>query len=213
MEAAFREKMYGRDDYLRKIVEDRETYFAGEAKMNRRRGLYNQFAGAEDSIFDPVTYQKGSAVIHTLRETIGDRIFWKAINVYLNKHKFANVETRDLQDVFEDVSKKDLNWFFDQWVYAAGYPKLEIRQQYFGDTKKLKLTVSQTQKAEGSTPTSFILPLEVEITTPTGVLNEKIKISKRREDFTFDLTAAPTKVVYDKDLKIPLKSERIREIN
>jgi hypothetical protein len=57
------------------------------------------------------------------------------------------------------------------------------------------------------------MPLEVEIATPTGVLNEKIKISKRREDFTFDLTAAPTKVVYDKDLKIPLKSERIREIN
>jgi aminopeptidase N len=119
--------MYGRADYLRKIAEDRDIYFAEEAKMSRRHGLFNQLARPDDSIFDSVTYQKGGAVVHTLREHVGDKVFWKAINLYLNKHKLGNVETSDLKAVFEEVSKKDLDWFFDQWVYGVGYPKLEIK--------------------------------------------------------------------------------------
>ncbi|HVE57181.1 MAG TPA: M1 family metallopeptidase, partial [Pyrinomonadaceae bacterium] len=83
MEAAYREKMYGRSDYLRKIQDDVREYFDGEAKMNRKHGLLNKLARPDDSIFDAVTYQKGSAVVHTLRETVGDRVFWKAINIYL----------------------------------------------------------------------------------------------------------------------------------
>jgi aminopeptidase N len=204
MEAAWREKMYGRPDYLRKIAADRDIYFAEESKMDRKHGLYNQFARPDNSIFDSVTYQKGGAVVHTLRETLGDKIFWKAINIYLSKHKLGNVETTDLQKVFEDVSKKDLDWFFNQWIYAAGYPRLEIKYRYNAETRRLNLRVNQTQKAEDSTPSAFILPLDIEITTPGGVINEKITITRRAETFAVKLNEAPTNIAFDKELKIPL---------
>lgn len=210
MEAVFREKMYGRDDYLRKIAEDRDAYFAEEAKMRRKHGLFNQLARPDDSIFNSVTYQKGSAVIHTLRETVGEKVFWRAINVYLNKHKFANVETTNLQAVFEDVSKKDLDWFFKQWVYGTSYPRLEVKYQYNPDNKRLSLNVKQTQRVEDLTPAAFILPMDVEIITQTGVVYREIMITKRDESFSIPLTAAPTNIVFDKDLKIPLKSVKIQ---
>ncbi len=209
MEAAYREKMYGRDEYLRKIKDDALEYFAGESRMQPKHGLFNQFARPDDSIFDVVAYQKGGAVIHTLRETVGEKVFWKALRVYLNKHKFANVETPDLQRVFEETSKKDLKWFFNQWVYGIGYPKLEYKYQYNAKTKMLTLKVNQKQKTEDSTIRAFILPLEIEITTVQGIIKEKIAINKREEIFSIKLQAPPTKVVFDKNLKIPLKTVRL----
>lgn len=111
MEAAYREKMYGRADYLRKIREDSKQFIIADAVSKNRHGLYNQLARPDDSIFDTTTYQKGGAVIHILRETVGTENFWKAINIYLNRHKFQNVETADLQKAMEETSKMDLNWF------------------------------------------------------------------------------------------------------
>jgi aminopeptidase N len=206
MEGAYREKMYGRADYLRKIAEDRDVYFAEESKMSRKHGLFNQLARPDKSIFDSVAYQKGGAVVHTLRETVGDKVFWKAINIYLNKNKFGNVETADLRKVFEDVSKKDLDWFFNQWVYASGYPRIEIKYRYDAETQRLILSVNQTQKTEDLTPSAFILPLDIELTTPGGARTEKITVTKRAETFSLKLNEAPTNIVFDKDLKIPLKS-------
>lgn len=213
MEAAFREKIYGREDYLQKIREDRDTYFGEESQMSRKHGLYNQLARADDSIFNAVTYQKGSAVIHTLRETVGTEVFWKAVKVYLTRHKFANVETADLQKVFEEVSKKDLDWFFKQWVYGAGYPHLEVKYRYHSETKKMDLFVSQTQKPEDNSPAAFILPLDLEIGTQNGTISEKIMISKREETFSLSLPDAPMRIAFDKDLKIPLKTLKIQRID
>lgn len=205
MEAAFREKMYGRDDYIRKIAEDRDTYFAEEAQLRRKRGLYNQLARPDDSIFDAVTYQKGSAVVHTLREEVGDEKFWKAVNVYLKKHQFENVETDDLRKVFEETTKRDLGWFFKQWVYGVGYPKLEVKYQFDEKSKVLNINVRQTQPKDEKTPSEFILPMEVEIQTADDVKTEKINITKRDENFSFRMNSAPTNIVFDKNLKIPLK--------
>ena len=211
MEGAYREKMYGRDDYLRKIAEDRDIYFAEEAKMGRKHGLFNQTARPDNSIFNAVIYHKGSAVVHTLREMVGEKAFWKAINIYLHKNRLGNVETTDLKKVFEDVSKKDLDWFFKQWVYGSGYPRLEIKYRYAADEKRLTLNASQTQKTDDLTPSAFILPMEIEITTPGGAQTEKITLTKREQSFSLKLNEAPVKIVFDKNLKIPLKSLKVEK--
>ena len=212
MEAAFREKIYGRDDYLRKIKEDAEEFRIDDAINQKRHALYNQTARPDKSIFDVTTYQKGGAVIHTLRETVGTDNFWKAINIYLTRHKFQNVETRDLQNALEEVSKTDLDWFFNQWVYRGGYPKLKIEQVYDPQTKRLNLTVKQTQDGDKLTPEAFILPMEIEITTASGVKTEKLPIKNREEKFMIKLDEEPTAIVYDKNLKIPLKSIKVQPL-
>ena len=213
MEAAYREKMYGRADYIRKIEEDRDVYFAEEATMSRKHGLFNQLARPDDSIFDAITYQKGGAVVHTLRETVGDQIFWKALNIYLTKNKLGNVETRDLKAVFEETSKKDLDWFFRQWVYGTGYPKLEIKYRYDAETKNLVLKIRQTQKTDDLTPAAFILPMDVEMTTASGTVAERITLTKREETLSIKLNELPTGVVFDKNLKIPLKTLKAQNLD
>ncbi len=212
MEAAYREKMYGRADYLRKIKEDARQFMIDDAISKNRHGLFNTTAKPDDSLFDTTTYQKGGAVIHTLRETVGTDNFWKAINKYLNEHKFQNVETADLQKVMEDVSGMKLDWFFAQWIDGAGYPKLSVKQSYNPAAKVLNLTVSQTQIQDKITPSAFILPMEIEITTASRVKTEKLEIKKRVESFSINVDDKPTKIVFDKDEKIPLKSVKLQPL-
>ncbi len=209
MEAAFREKMYGREDYLRKIREDAREFIVDDAVNKNRHGLFNQLARPDDSIFDVTTYQKGGAVIHTLRETVGTENFWKAVNIYLSRHKFQNVETPNLHQAMEDASKMDLDWFFKQWVYSGGYPKVAVEKKYNSQTKRLDLIVKQTQETNKLTPEAFVLPMEVEITTAIGVKIETLNIKKREETFSIKLDEEPTKIVFDKGEKIPLKLIKI----
>lgn len=213
MEAAYREKMYGRADYLRKIGEDAKMFFVDEAVNQERHALFNRTARPEnDSIFDTTTYQKGGAILHTLRETVGTENFWKAVNIYLNRHKFQTVETAELQRVMEEVSGKDLKWFFAQWVYAAGYPKLNVKPVYNPATKNLHLTVTQTQELDKITPGAFILPMEVEIKTKKGTKTEWIEIKNRTENFILKVDDKPTEIIFDKGEKIPLKSINIESL-
>ena len=210
MEAAYREKANGREDYLRKIKEDARLFIIADAVSNNRHGLFFGAARGNEALFDQnnasIAYQKGSAVVHTLRETVGNENFWKAINIYLNRHKLGNVETIDLQKAMEEVSGMKLDWFFKQWVYGAGYPKLSVKQVYNPKTKTLSLTVAQSQTSDKSTASAFILPMEVEITTAGGTKTEKIEITKRVEKMSIKSDEKPIKVVLDKNEKIPLKT-------
>ncbi|MCA1590674.1 MAG: M1 family metallopeptidase [Acidobacteria bacterium] len=215
MEAAFREKKYGRANYMVKILTDAQAFLVDDAVNRKRHGLFNQNAGNVDSLFEraATTYNKGGVVLHTLREEIGDEAFWKAVNIYLTRYRFGSVESTDLQRVMEEASGRKLDWFFAQWVYGAGHPKLNIRQNYNAATKRLMLTVNQIQKIDGITPQAFRLPLEIEITTDAGEKVEKIVVGKRSETFNFNLDGIPTGVKIDDSDKIPLKTVKLAPIS
>jgi aminopeptidase N len=214
MEAAFREKMYGREDYMWKVTTDAQAFIAYEARGGKKHGLYNLQAQNLDKLFDtsPITYNKGGAVLHILRETIGDKAFWKGVNLYLTRNKFGNVETADLQKAMEESSGKSLDWFFKQWIYGTGYPKLEVAQNYNAKTKTLKLTVNQVQKVEELTPSAFILPLEIEIKAGNELKKEKLDIKNRTEVFSFKLKTKPNEITFDKGGKVPLARVKINDL-
>ena len=212
MEAAYREKKYNRANYIHKVNEDAEQFMAEDATVRNNHGLYNLNAGNVATLFDRsgVTYSKGGAVIHTLREQVGDENFWKAINLYLNRHKFANVESTDLLAAMEETSKQELDWFFKQWVYGIGYPKLTVTPLWNPAKKTLTLTVNQTQSTIGLNTAAYRLPMSVEFHS-AGSAPEKrdIEITKRVETLTFKLPSKPTSIAIDKESRIPIKSVKI----
>ncbi len=208
MEAAYRERAFGRDSYIAKVRSDALNFVIDDTITRRRHGLYNLRAGDLSSLFDnsAVTYSKGGAVIHMLREQVGTEAFWKAINAYLNRHKFGNVESTDLKREMEAASGQDLKWFFDQWVYSASFPRVSVTKAYDPRGKTLRLTFRQTQKADSLVPATFRLPLEVEITTPKGSKMEKVDITRQLQTFTLPVDGKPTDIVFDPTEKIILKS-------
>jgi aminopeptidase N len=206
MEAAYRERKNGREDYIRKVQSDADQFIADDI-VRHKYALFNKTAANTNALFEnsSVTYNKGGAVLHTLREQVGKDNFWKALNIYLNRHKFGNVESTDLQKVMEEVSGQDLTWFFDQWVYGIGAPHLDVKQAYTARTKTLRLTITQNQKKGADVPVAFRLPMEIRISTPRGTTTQKIDITKAVDTFNLKVDSRPTDVRFDPDDKLPIK--------
>ena len=214
MEAAYREKMYGRKDYLRMVIQDAEEFKAENATLPKNHGLFNLEAKNVAGLFDHagVTYSKGGAVIHTLREQVGDANFWKAINTYLNRHKFGSVETTDLKDVMEETSGQKLDWFFDQWVYGLGLPKLTVTPVWNARTRALSLNVTQTQPPTRLVAAAFRLPMDIEFTVAGESVIEPLDITKRTQVFTYKIASKPTAIRLDPNTKIPIMDAKILPI-
>lgn len=77
------------------------------------------------SIFDAISYSKGSSVIHMLHEYLGPDIFRDGLRYYLQKHQYSNTDTIDLWDALETISKKPVKEFMATWTSEAGYPIVE----------------------------------------------------------------------------------------
>lgn len=214
MEAAYRERAYDRESYMRKIRADAEIFLIDDSVNKRRHALFNQRAAEVSSLFDnsSTTYQKGAAVIHTLREQVGDDAFWKALNIYLTRHRLGSVETPDLIRAMEEASGQKLGWFFDQWVYGAGAPRLDVKQVYDPRSKTLNVTVSQTQLTDTITPAVFRLPFEILVKNAEGDAKFEMDVSKRVETFSFKLTGRPLNLTIDPHDKIPLKRVKLRPL-
>lgn len=79
-----------------------------------------------DEIFDSITYSKGSTIIRMLAGFLGEEVFKKALNLYLNRHKFSNTFTEDLWAAFEETSGKPVRELMDTWTKQMGYPVVSI---------------------------------------------------------------------------------------
>jgi aminopeptidase N len=201
MEAVFREHEAGHDAYLEEMRSNTSLYFLEDMLKYRRPVRYDRYGSAID-IFDATVYKKGALVLHMLRETVGDEMFWKALHRYLEEYKYKPVGTPDLQRVFEETTAQKLDWFFDQWVYKAGFPELRVRSFYNQPTGKLTLEVTQTQSGDAMTPLVFRLPVEIELATDKGERTERIEITQRSQRFTFKLDGRPLMIRFDKGERI-----------
>ena len=103
-----------------------------------------------------LSYDKGNAVIHTLRFELGDSVFFLGLKNFLTQHAFGNAGITDFKTSIEATSGKNLTDFFNQWIYGEGYPI--YRASYFSDLSNLYLRVEHN--VSSNTPT-FITPLEI----------------------------------------------------
>jgi hypothetical protein len=76
---------------------------------------------------DEVYYRtKAAAVLWMLRSIVGDEALKHALQLYRNDGN-QDADPKEFQRVLEKTAQRDLNWFFDDWVYRdRGLPDLTI---------------------------------------------------------------------------------------
>lgn len=147
-------------------------------------------------MFDGVTYAKGACVLHALRGTIGDDAWWRGVQLYVARHKDNVVTTDDLRAAMEEASRRDLGWFFDQWVHRGGHPELAARWRYEDDDKTVRLKVEQTQAVDATTPL-FRLPTTVELGDEGGTRAVPVVIDAKTQEFVLPAPSKPKMVRLD----------------
>jgi hypothetical protein len=79
-----------------------------------------------DTIFDTISYSKGSSVIKMLMHYIGIDNFKKSISVYLKKYKYKNTETYMLWECFDEITKLKISELMNEWINFSGHPLLSV---------------------------------------------------------------------------------------
>ena len=183
------EHQYGKDHADEHNLEDMQGYLLSNSE-HKDLVRFN-YADKED-MFDAVSYNKGGRILHMLRNYVGDDAFFKSLNNYLSTNKFKTGEADQLRLAFEETTGEDLNWFWNQWYYGSGHPKLKIDYAYDDANGKVQVIVKQIQADK-----IFRLPIAIDIYTGANKNKNKVWIQNSIDTFTFDYTQRPDLVNVD----------------
>jgi aminopeptidase N len=194
-EFLFLEHDSGHNEHDAHMIEYYDRYM-DEVKERYRRPMVTRTYHEPAELFDRHTYEKGSFVMRTLRYTLGDNQFWKAIQAYVKKYCDGVVETSDFKSTIEEVTGQSMDLFFGQWLYKPGHPELSIKLDWDEKRRNLALTIDQTQDTSNGTPV-FQFPAEIHIVDEHGDAKHTVNLSQRSHTFDFSLERKPLSVVFD----------------
>lgn len=188
-----RERRLGRDEYEYGLLGDQDTYLSEAAGRYKRPIVCQDYEDPID-LFDAHLYEKGGLVLHLLRTELGDEVFWKGVRNYLQANAYSIVETRDLLRAMENVSGRSLERFFEQWVYKAGHPELDVRIEI--ENERVVVHVTQSQRTGADVPL-FALNLELDLCIEGVIRREVVSVERAKETFAFRTSTRVDFVVVD----------------
>lgn len=194
MTSVYMEKNYGSERLVSEMESDREQVLRYYLKSPR--------PVIDTTITNPMrllnvnSYQKGSWVLHMLRNSMEDDIFWKAIRIYYDTYRNKNASTDDFMKIMEEVSGKELERFFFQWLYQPGQPELKITSRAMEGRGMSEITVEQKQ--------DYLYTFNLELLIDSqegGKVRKNIEISERITKLTLE-TDEINSVIPDPDAKL-----------
>ncbi len=156
-----------------------------------------------------------------IRAQLGDELFWQAIQTFIQDNAHKTVETVDLLRAIEKATGRNLLFLFDQYVYRGGHPDFKVAYSWDGDAKLAKITVTQTQAAEGKNGNKDLFDLKIPIgfgytqqkevrsdelgdknhsklITPNSQLKTfTVRVNEREQSFYFPLENKPQFISFD----------------
>lgn len=114
------------------IIYDEDIAGAAIAASDWDREVLRRYRGALDdgdmliglpisaypsfNVYYRTIYGKGPVFLRKLREELGDDVFFKALQIYYQRHRYGVATTDDVRQAFEQASRRDLGQLFQEWV-------------------------------------------------------------------------------------------------
>ncbi len=156
-----------------------ERMAEGYNPRERYVNTYEQFAGNEFDLplmipsptisyrsYRTSAYNKPANAYEILRTMLGDELFLKALHTYIERWHGKHPIPTDFFFTFNEVTGKDLSWFWKPWFYNFSYPDLAISKI---KSKKNNLIVEI--KNIGNLP----LPIKLQVMYSKGEIIKEVK--------------------------------------
>jgi aminopeptidase N len=173
----WREYKYGKTDADAHLFENIKAY--KDDTDNYEKKLVRFYYEDKEDMFDLISYNKGGAILHMLRNYLGDKAFFSGLKKYLTDHQYRSAEVSQLRLALEEVSGKDLQWFFNQWFYGAGHPNIQVSYDYNSLEKTVTINFVQTQTNE------FKFPMAIDVFENGTKTRHQVFIDARDSSFKF----------------------------
>ena len=194
--ATYCEALYDEHNYGKKAL---RSSMLSKFQDNFPGTLYNP----GNNLFNSTVYDKGAWVLHMLRHEVGDSVFFKILRTYYNEYKYKNASTEDFENVCEKVSGKDLNKFFEQWVYV-GEGDIDLNYKWSsekiidssGNNYRVSVALNQTQVKYKD----YYFPLDIKfVNSSDSGLTKSFNITSRDTTIITLVNYKPETIVLDPD--------------
>lgn len=174
----------------------KKNQYLNEAHNRYMRPIvFNRYNDPNDN-FDSHTYPKGACMLHLLRYMLGDDTFFRMLSTFLHQNEFKPVDTHDLMKTVKEVSGKNMDWFFEQFIFSPGHPVFEVIKSWNESTKKLTITIHQKQDFAISVPV-YTIPINFGFHFPDKKIVKEIWLKNKDEKFEFEFASEPLLVRFD----------------
>lgn len=173
----WRAHKYGKEDADAHRFENMNAYKAEPDNIDKK--LVRFYYQDESDLFDLVSSNKGAAILHMLRNLLGDRAFFAGLQKFLTDYQYNTAEVSHLRLVFEEVTGKDLNWFFNQWFYGSGHPNIQVSYDYNLSEKTVTINLMQTQTDV------FKFPITIDIFENGHKIRHHVFVDQKDTSFKF----------------------------
>ncbi|MBI4386062.1 MAG: HEAT repeat domain-containing protein [Elusimicrobia bacterium] len=195
----------GRAESDYELYRNARIYFQEDQGRYRRPVVTSSFLNPW-VLFDRHLYEKGGWILHMLRESLGEELWWKAIGHYVRKHSHRSVVTEDLIIAIEEATGKNLRPFFDQWVFRSGYPSFKARWQWREKSRTAVVWLQQTQGVSDQSP-AFRVDAEFRFEGRGWARDFSKAVSKKEHRWEFRLPGRPLGIEFDPRNKILKRAE------
>lgn len=177
------------------LYEQKAAYLR-EAESRFIRPIVTNKWNRPNEMFDRHTYEKGGIVLNMFRELVGEEMFSDIMQSFLETHAYKNATTDDFLNTVADISGADYGWFFEQWLFQAGHPVLDVSYDWNADKQSLAMTIKQEQDRSLGTPI-YRMPVRIGFTTKSSTTTEIIWLDREEQSFTFSMPERPLLVKFD----------------
>ena len=136
-----------------------------------------------EEMFDVLTYEKGSTVLRMFEVFIGEEVFQKGVQEYLNKFKYDNTNSSDLWDSLSKASGQSLNEMLPYWIKEKGYPSVNVSVNdscLYLEQKRFLLKNIKTKNENKPIPISIrFLDTEEKLNLILDETNKELDIEKK----------------------------------
>ena len=189
-EYLWREYKYGKVNSEMHFYKNMQAYLKGQSENKHLvRFDYND----KEDMFDLVSYNKGGSILHMLRSYLGDEAFFLGLKEYLTTYKYQTAEVHQLRLIFEKLTGKDLNWFFNQWYFGGGHPNIEISYDYNTLRKTVTVNVIQLQTEK------FKFPFAIDVFEASKRTRHHVFVDGNDASFTFPYRKQPNLIQVNAD--------------
>lgn len=182
-QAAYLEQQRGRQsalDYLNahetELVQSEKTPHDGNSLLNGMDGIYFQ--------------SKAMRVWWMLRDMLGTNV---NITLLLNDYKFSEDQSANyVQKLIEAKTHRDLQWFFDDWVYHdRGLPDFRVTSVFPSTLPSGGYLVTVTVENLGAAGAEVPITLQI----AGGTATQRLKVlGKSKNSIRFEVPATPQQV-------------------
>jgi aminopeptidase N len=204
------ERTGGYTAYKNMINTDASSYMSGNPGWAISVPSWDVTTPDANTLFNfAITYCKGSCVLHLLRYTLGDTLFFRGMKAYATDTTNFKLKNATIPEYFAkmgSVAGQDLTWFYNAWIYQPNHPVYQNGYNFVntsGNTWRINFLAKQTQTNAGFFP----IPIEIKFSFSTGAdTTVRVMNSINNQLFSFYFNRQPTNVVFDPNNMIVIKT-------